>query len=131
MGSKSKVVHEKEEFQLDRKKLGIDEGMIVNNIIDGIFNFLNNLDLTNDHKSDVAQVAPIIAKYLPKLMEAMPVLQKLFPLLSADGFIAWVKSHPEWFKDMAKVEQVLKELQPHIAQLANATGELAKLAPKT
>lgn len=129
---KNEVVHVKGEFQLDRKALGQDVGMLGNQLLDHGYAIANNLDLNDDHKSDIAQIAPIVIKYLPVVMAMGPTLQKIFPNLNWLGIRAWVLSHAkDFFKDAAIVEHHLNELEPHIAELAKAAGELAALAPKT
>lgn len=127
---KKHLVHVNGEFQLDKKALGIDESGFIGMAIDAIIKFLNNLDLNNDQISDVAQAAPIVIKYAPKIIAAYPVLQKLFPLLSPEGFVAWLQSHPEWFKNAEAAGKVIDELKPHIEQLGKAAEEFAALAPK-
>lgn len=110
MSKHDEVIHEAGEFQLSRKELNLDAGMLINGLIDKVFDILNNLDLTHDHKSDIAQVAPYVVK-------ALPIITELAPLINPDGVKAWLLSHgSEFFKDAAAAEAACEKITQLIAE---------------
>lgn len=112
-----KLKHVNGEYQLDRKHMGVDAGMVGNALVDKVFGALNDLDLNHDQKSDVAEVAPYIIK-------AMPFIIQLAPLIEPDGVKAWLISHKDFFKDAV---EAAKQIEAAAAVAAEAA---IKLAPK-
>lgn len=117
MSKKDELTHAPEDFQLDRKAQKIDVGFPGNAFVDKIFEFFNGLDLNNDHKSDVAQIAPYVVRMMPFVMA-------IAPLVNVDGVKKWLFSHPEFFHN---AEEAAKQIEAAAAVAAEAA---AKLAPK-
>lgn len=115
--SEPKIIHDKGEFQLNRKELGIDAGMVGNALVDKVFDALNNLNLNHNQKSDIAEIAPLVIKIAPVLMQ-------LAPLINADGVKDWALSHKEFFHDVAEAAKKIEAAAKVAAEAAE------KFAPK-
>lgn len=111
MSKDEKVIHEAGEYQLDRKELHINAGL-ANAIVDGVFSALNNTDMNEDHKSDIAQAAPYVKKLLP-------IFVSLAPLINAEGVKKWLLEHPQFFND-------LKAAEEHLAAFGSIALEIKK-----
>ena len=98
-------------YQLDRKALNIDAGMVGNAIIDKVFAALDDLDMNHDQKSDVAELAPFVIK-------AAPFIQAIAPLINLSGVKSWLATHPEFFTDAKAVADHLTSLETIAAEAA-------------
>lgn len=67
-----KVKHDKGEFQLEVPP-GLPFG--VGGLVKGFIEYLNNVDINHDGKSDVAQSAPFIIKALPVMIELLKLIK--------------------------------------------------------
>jgi len=110
----SKVKHEAGEFQFELPKEILDDiPFLFRGPAKDFVKFLNDLDLTKDGKSDVAQLAPFVIKALPFLIE-------LAKLIDWEKFLAWVVQQFAKDKKGAAVQ---------IAELKAVGGEVVDILP--
>lgn len=113
------VVHEKGEFQLSRDLWGMKFGFPIDGIVDNLFKWLNNLNLNKNTKSDVAETAPFVIAATPIILAMFPKLRVFLANLSPEGVVTWLLSHKEFYKDAAAAATHVKDLTPHLEELAH------------
>lgn len=109
------VDHVAGEFQLDRTAMGIDAGL-ANGIIDKVFSELDNMDLNHDHKSDIAEIAPVVLKTYATLV-------KIAPAIDTAQLQTWLLAQG-WVKDKALATTAIADIEA----LVTAAAKLAPAA---
>lgn len=106
------------DFQLDPAQFKTGN-MFVDGAIKSVCEALNSADLDHDQRRDIAEYAPIAVKLFHAAKD-------LSGFIDVPGIVAWVKTHPEFFK-AGMVEPALQKLET----VASHVAEIAEIAPKS
>lgn len=106
------------DFQLDPAQFKTGN-MFVDGAIKSVCEALNTTDFDHDQRRDIAEYAPIAIKLFHATKD-------LSGFIDVPGIVAWVKTHPEFFK-AGMAEPGLQKLET----VASHVAEIAEIAPKS